>query len=49
MRHLIQRELTAGLEKILETPKDKGTLELIVRRPGTAQREILEEGQLDPD
>lgn len=48
MRHLTQQELTAGLEGILESPKDKGTLELIVRRPGTDQREILDEGQLDP-
>ena len=48
MKHLTRQELTAGLGKILESPKDKGTLELIVRRPGTDQREILDEGQLDP-
>lgn len=48
MRHLTQQELTAGLDKILETPKDLGTLELIVRRPGTDQREVLDQGQLDP-
>ncbi|MDH4018771.1 MAG: hypothetical protein OEU84_04150 [Xanthomonadales bacterium] len=48
MRHLTQLELTAGLDKILETPKDRGTLVLIVRRPGTDQREVLDQGQLDP-
>ena len=48
MRHLTQEELTAGLEEILKSPKDKGALRLIVRRPETEQREVLEEGILDP-
>ena len=48
MRHLTQEELTAGLEEILESPKDRGVLHLIVRRPETEQREVLEEGTLDP-
>ena len=26
MRHLTQQELTAGLDGILEAPKDKGTI-----------------------
>jgi len=48
MRHLTQQELHAGLDEIRKSPKDKGILNLIVRRPGTDQREILDEGSLDP-
>lgn len=48
MRNLTQEELTAGLEDILKSPKDKGVLDLIVRRPETNEREALDEGILDP-
>ena len=48
MEHLTQEELIAGLDRILKSPKDKGTLKLIVRRPETEQREVLKEGSLDP-
>jgi len=48
MRHLTQEELTAGLEEILKSPKDKGVVHLIVRRPETEQREVLKTGTLDP-
>ena len=48
MRHLTQEELTAGLDDIRKSPGDKGVLNLIVRRPETEQREILDEGMLDP-
>jgi len=48
MEHLTQEELIAGLDGILKSPKDKGTLKLIVRRPETEQREVLKEGSLDP-
>ncbi len=34
MKHLTRTELEAGLEEILASPRDEGTLELIVRRPG---------------
>jgi hypothetical protein len=47
MNHLVMAELQAGLEKIRQSPKDAGVLELIVRRPKTGVREILPEGQLD--
>lgn len=47
MNHLVMAELQAGLEKIRKSPKDAGVLELIVRRPKTGVREILQEGQLD--
>jgi len=47
MMHLTTKELEAGLEHILQSPKDNGVLELIVRRPQVDEREILQEGQLN--
>lgn len=47
--HLTIEELEAGLETIRRSPKDHGVLELIVRRPGVGEREVLEEGRLDPE
>ncbi len=40
-------ELEAGLQDIGESPKSEGVVELIVRRPQTLEREILEDGELD--
>ena len=48
VRHLTASELEAGLEEIGRSPKDEGVLEMIVRRPQVGEREILQEGQLDP-
>ncbi len=48
MSHLTREELDAGLDEIRRSPKDKGALNLIVRRPETEQREVLDEGMLDP-
>jgi MOSC domain-containing protein YiiM len=39
----------AALAEIQAAPADHGRLELIVRRPAENEREILDEGQLDPD
>ena len=39
-------ELQAGLDHVRAAPADGGTLELIVRRPGFGEREVLEEGEL---
>ena len=47
MRHLSTEELQAGLNEIRESPADQGVLRLIVRRPATGEREVLDEGQLD--
>ena len=47
MRHLTAGELEAGLVDVVQSPKDNGALEMIVRRPGVGAREIVEEGQLD--
>jgi MOSC domain-containing protein YiiM len=46
-KHLTMEELEAGMETILQTPKDNGKIKLIVRRPEIDQREILDEGHLD--
>ena len=48
MKHLTTSELEAGLDEIARSPKDAGALEMIVRRPQVGEREILDEGQLDP-
>ena len=47
-RHLTLEELNVGLDNIRQSPKDSGVLEMIVRRPETEQREVLEEGELGP-
>jgi hypothetical protein len=40
-------ELTAQLDHLRAAPAEVGTLDLVVRRPARAQREILLEGVLD--
>jgi hypothetical protein len=40
-------QLNAGLDHVRESPRDEGTLELIVCRPRIDERELLEEGWLD--
>jgi len=47
VRHLTTTELEAGLEDIRQSPKDEGTLRLIVRRPAIEKREVLPAGTLD--
>jgi hypothetical protein len=46
-KHLTMAELEAGLEMIRQSPPEKGVLKLIVRRPQTETREVLETAQLD--
>jgi MOSC domain-containing protein YiiM len=41
--------LEAGLHDIRQSPSDRGTVELIARRPAVDQREIIPEGELDPE
>ncbi len=47
--HLTREELEAGLAHIQASPRDDGILEMIVCRPRTNEREVLEEGRLDCD
>ena len=45
--HLTLTELEAGLPHIEQSPRDKGTLQMIVARPETNERLTLEQGELD--
>lgn len=47
IEHLTREALDAGLDEIRRSPQDSGVLELIVRRRGIGEREVLAEGQLD--
>jgi len=40
-------ELERGLSDIKSSPKETGTVELIVRRSETGEREVLEQAELD--
>jgi MOSC domain-containing protein YiiM len=47
IRHRTLAELEAALDEIRRSPADSGVLELIVRRPATNEREVLQEAELD--
>ena len=47
MKHLTMAELEAGLDEIRGAPKNEGLLALIVRRPLTGVREVLDAAELD--
>jgi MOSC domain-containing protein YiiM len=40
-------QLLAGLDHVREAPVGRGRLEMIVRRPGLGEREVLASGELD--
>jgi hypothetical protein len=44
--HLSMAELEAGMETLRQTPKEQGTLKMIVRRPKVDEREIVGEAEL---
>jgi hypothetical protein len=48
VKHLTMQELEAALDHLREAPKDHGVVQLIVRRPRTDEREVLELAELDP-
>jgi hypothetical protein len=48
VQHISMIELEAGLKNVRQSPRDNGVLRLIVRRPRVEEREILEQGELDP-
>lgn len=39
-------EIQASIASVLDAPKDRGTLEMIVRRPKVNKREVIETGEL---
>jgi MOSC domain-containing protein YiiM len=45
--HLATADLEAGLDEVRAAPAGAGRLELIVRRPGSGEREVVEEALLD--
>jgi hypothetical protein len=47
IKYLNSEELEAGLDEIRNSPKNEGVLHLIVRRPATEEREVIQEGHLD--
>ena len=47
LNHATTAELEAGLDFIRRSPKDGGTLELIVRRPQVNERETMDEATLE--
>jgi hypothetical protein len=49
VRQLSTAELEQGLDHILQSPRDDGTLELIVKRPDTDQRESVAAARLDTE
>lgn len=48
MEHRDTAALEAGLDDIRRSPRDHGRLALVVRRPAVDEREVLDEGVLDP-
>jgi hypothetical protein len=44
---LTSKELETGLDHIRDAPKDAGPLGLIVRRPNTGERELVQSAELD--
>ena len=47
IRHVPLAELDAGLDIVRRSPKEEGSLALIVCRPRIGERETLKEGKLD--
>jgi hypothetical protein len=48
-KHLSLAALEAGLDFILQSPKETGVLEQIASRPGVDRRQVLEVATLDPE
>jgi len=48
-KHLTTAQLEKGLDNILQSPREEGRLELIVRRPDVDQRETVSTARLDTD
>ena len=47
-RHRTADELLAFLPALDASPRDEGTVRLVVRRPAVGEREVLDLGELDP-
>jgi MOSC domain-containing protein YiiM len=49
VQYLSMTELEAGMDHLRQSPKDQGTLKMIVRRPNVDEREVLDEGELNTE
>jgi hypothetical protein len=49
VEHLDLAALEAGLDEIRDSPKDRGRVKLMCRRPEIEEREIVDEAMLDPE
>lgn len=49
MKHLTTEQIRSSIDDVIDSPKDEGSLELIVCRPDTDERLVLETGELDID
>jgi MOSC domain-containing protein YiiM len=49
VEHATGEALESGLASVLGSPCDRGTVALIVRRPGVDEREVVAEAELDPE
>ena len=49
LTHVSISELEAGMDHIRQSPRDNGTLKMIVRRPNVDEREVLSEGELNSE
>jgi len=47
IKHLSMTELEAGMEYIRQSPRDRGVLKMIVRRPEEDERQMVESAELD--
>jgi hypothetical protein len=47
IRHLTYVELEAGLSQVKHSPREHGSLALLVRRPQSGEREVLDSATLD--
>jgi hypothetical protein len=47
VKQLTMAELEVGLAHVRQSPQDEGVLQMIVRRPSTDEREVLQSGELD--
>ena len=49
LQYTNMEELAVGLEIVQKSPKDRGEIKLIVRRPNINEREIIQQAILDPE
>jgi hypothetical protein len=46
-RHMTTAEIEQAIDNVLDSPKNNGQIEMLVRRPKVNKREVVESGMLD--